>query len=79
MFSNPFEMIQFIKGCKNPKDIAINMLEQQAQINPNAAQILSLVKQGNSKGVEDSVRQMVSSQGKNFDEEFNAFKKTFGL
>lgn len=79
MFSNPFEMIQFFRGCKNPKAAALNLLEQQSQINPNAAQILNLVKQGNTKEMEESVRQMVNSQGGNFDKEFNAFKKTWGF
>lgn len=79
MFSNPIEMIQFFSECKNPKDLAISMLEQQAQMNPTAANILSLVKSGNIQGVENSIREMVNSQGGDFDKEFNTFKKTWGF
>lgn len=61
----PFSMQQMI----------MMMLEQRAQSNPMFAQLLSLAKKNDTKGIENMVRGIVESQGRDFDKEFDAFKR----
>lgn len=43
------------------------------------ANLLTLAKAGNGAEIEKIARNLVTQQGDNFDEEFNAFKSQWGL
>lgn len=61
----------------NPKQIALQMLEQQAQVNPMFAQLLTLARNNDSQGIENMVRGFLESQGVDYDKEFNSFNSMF--
>lgn len=76
---NPAKLIQMIKQGRNPQQVLTEILEGQAGSNPVTANLLDLVKQNKKADIEQFARNYFASQGKDFDEEFNAFKKTYGL
>ena len=61
----------------NPKQMALQMLEQQAQVNPMFAQLLTLARNNDSQGIENMVRGFLESQGVDYDKEFNSFYSKF--
>lgn len=76
------QMMQFImmlKNQQNPKSIVLNMIEQNASQNPVLANLLTLAKNNDSKGIEQVARNLMKEKGMDFDKEFNSFRKTFGL
>ena len=76
---NPQMFIQMIKSGKNPQQLMLQYLEQQAQSTPMGANLLQMAKNGDSKGLEQFARNFMESQGKDFDKEFNAFRQQWGL
>lgn len=70
--------IQMVKNG-NPQQMAMNMLQQNAQGNPMFANILSLAQNGNTQEIENIVRNMARERGIDFDKEFNSFRQMFGL
>lgn len=78
----PTDMISFVNMMKrgNPQQNVINLLQQRAnEGNPLFKNMLNLAQSGNTKGIEDIVRNMAQERGLDFDKEFNSFKRTFGL
>lgn len=78
----PTDMISFINMMKrgNPQQNVINLLQQRAnEGNPLFKNMLNLAQSGNTKEIEDIVRNMAQERGLDFDKEFNSFKRTFGL
>ena len=76
---NPMQIISMIKNGGNPQQILIGMLENGAANNPMLSNLVDLVKQGKTKEIEDIARNMVKEQGKDFDTEFNSFRKSLGI
>lgn len=78
-----FDMNWFLSQIKrgsNPEQIMMNILEQRMGGTPMGNNLISLAKQGNTKEIEKIARNIASQRGvKNFDEEFNAFKKHYGF
>ena len=61
----------------NPKQMALQMLEKEAQVNPTFAQLLTLAYNNDTKGIEQMVRGLLESQGVDYDKEFNSFYSMF--
>ena len=76
---NPMQLIQMIKNGGNPQQLALSMLEQNADSNPVINNLLNLAKEGKTSEIEDIVRNMFKEQGKDFDKEFNSFKQSLGF
>ena len=76
---NPLMLIQMIKQGQNPQQLLMSILEGQADTNPVSSNLLDLVRNQKTADIETFARNYFSSQGKDFDAEFNAFKKTYGL
>ena len=76
---NPIQLIQMIKNGKNPQQLMLNILNQQASQNPIYANLTQMAKEGRTKDIERFARNLVESQGLNFDKEFAAFRKNMGL
>lgn len=76
---NPMQIIQLMKSGQNPQQMIMQILSQQAQNNPIAANLLQMAQQGRSADIEAFARNYFASQGKDFDKEFNAFRQTYGL
>lgn len=76
---NPIEIINSIRNGQNPQQLMIKILEDQMGSTPMGENLLTLVKQGRTDEIERIARNAAAAQGLDFDKEFNAFKKKFGL
>lgn len=76
---NPIELIQMIKNGKNPQQLMLSVLDRQAQGNPIYGNLKTLAKEGRTADIERFARNLAESQGMDFDKEFNAFRRKFGL
>jgi hypothetical protein len=68
-----------MKKGGNPQQIVLNMLEQQTNNNPFAANLLQLAKNNKTLEIEQIARNMAKEKGVDFDKEFNDFKQMLGL
>ena len=73
--NNPMQIINMLKGIKNPKEAVISMVKSNN--NPMIKNLVEMAENGNSKGVEDFARNLYAQQGRDFDKEFNEFMKNF--
>ena len=74
----PIEILTMIKNGQNPEQIVMNILEDKAMANPMGANLLTLAKDHKTKELEHIARNYFSSQGRDFDKEFKAFKEMLG-
>lgn len=72
-----YNVIQMLQNGQNPQQVVMSILQKQQ--NPMAANLVSLAQQGKTKELEQIARNIMASQGKNFDTEFQAFKSQLGL
>lgn len=83
MFTNntrDFSQIMTMVRNSNPKDVAMNLLQESSNAgNPMAAQLMSLAQSGNSREIEKIARNIAKEKGIDFDKEFNSFKQMFRL
>lgn len=73
------QLLRMIKQGANPQQLVVSMLEQQSANNPMMNNLLSMARKNDSKGIEQVARNMMNSQGKDFDKEFNDFRNNLGL
>ena len=78
---NPMELIAMIKQGKNPEQLVLSIFESNlSQVNPIAANLISLAKQNRTSEIEKVARNLCAQKGVDFDKEFSRFKKQyFGL
>lgn len=72
---NPIQLIQMIKGGKNPQQLVMNILQQQGQNNPILSNAMNLAQNGNASALEVLARNLAAQRGIDFDKEFENFKK----
>lgn len=71
---NPIQIIKsFIGKGLSPEGIIQNMDVQ----NPMIANLITMAKKGDTKGVENFARNMFKERGRDFDKEFNEFRNNF--
>ena len=76
---DPKILIPMIKSGQNPQQLMLSILQNQAYNNPLGQNLLNLAKNGRTEELERVVRNIYAQQGgQNFDEEFEAFKRTLG-
>ena len=66
-------LMEFMKGIKNPKQFVMNMLKQSQ--NPMAIQLMQMAKNGNTNQIEQFARNICKERNINFDDEFSKFMK----
>ena len=71
---NPMQLIQMIKGGKNPQQLVLNILQQQGQNNPIINNAINMAQNGNTSGLEMLARNLAAQRGLDFDTEFAKFK-----
>ena len=77
---NPMDLISQIRQGKNPQQLLMGILEQQASTNPIYANLLKMAKEGRTADIEAFARNVAKEKGIDFDSEFSKFKKQyFGL
>lgn len=75
---DPNRLIQMIKNGQNPQQLMLSILESQAGT-PMGANLLNLAKNNQTAEIEKIVRNLYSQQGRDFDQEFKAFKQMLGF
>ena len=76
---DPKMLIQMIKQGQNPQQLMISILQEQAYNNPLGKNLLNLAQSGQTSELEKVVRNIYAQQGgKNFDQDFEAFKRAIG-
>lgn len=74
---NPMQLIQMIRSGQNPQAQFTQLLQQQDT--PVAQNLLTMINNNDRAGIEALARNLVESQGKDFDKEFASFKQMLGL
>lgn len=74
---NPIQLIQLIKGGKNPQQLMMNILRQQGQNNPIINNAINMAQNGNTSGLEMLARNLASQRGLDFDKELANLKNQF--
>lgn len=72
-------ILEMLKSGSNPQQIVMNMLQGPLANTPMGTNLLKLVQENNGAEIERIARNMVASQGKDFDTEFNSFKQMLGI
>ena len=76
---DPNVLIQMIKQGHNPQQLMLSILQGQVYNNPLGQNLLNLAQSGRTDELEKVVRNIYAQQGgKDFDQEFEAFKKALG-
>lgn len=73
--NNPMQIINMLKGMKNPKEAVISMVKSNN--NPMIKNLVEMAEKGNTEGVENFARNFFKEQGRDFDKEFGEFTKNF--
>lgn len=68
------DILSMIKNGGNPQQIMMNLLETQMKGTPMGDNLINLAKSGNIQGIEEFARNYVKQNGKDFDQEFSAFR-----
>ena len=75
---NPMQLIQMIKGGKNPQQLLMNVLQQQGQNNnPIINNAINMAQNGNVSGLEVLARNLAAQRGLDFDKELANLKNQF--
>lgn len=80
--NNQQELLNLIKSFKNqdPSSIVSNMVNEAAQQgNPIMQNLADLIKKGDTKQIENVVRNAAKERGLDYDKEFKAFRQMFRL
>ena len=73
--NNPMQMMNFLKGVKNPKEAVISMIKSNN--NPMVKNLVEMAEKGDNKGIETFARNMFKEQGRDFDSEIKQFMNNF--
>ena len=80
MAVNPIQLIQMIKGGQNPQQLMISVLESQMKGTPMGENLIALARNNDTAQIEKIARNLYQQQGgKNFDKDFEEFKRSLGL
>lgn len=76
---DPKMLIQMIRQGQNPQQLMLSILQGQTYNNPLGKNLLNLAQSGQTGELEKVIRNMYAQQGgKNFDQDFEAFKRAIG-
>lgn len=76
---NPNILVQQVQAQGGPKQMVMNILENQMNQNPLCANLLNLAKDNKQDEIEMVVRNAFKENGLDFDTEFQNFKNQFGI
>lgn len=78
MFQMSWFMDQIKRG-QRPEQVMMSILESRMKGSPVGDNLINLARQGNGAEIEKVARNLYAQSGKNFDEEFKAFRQYYGL
>ena len=74
---NPMQLIQMIKGGKNPQQLIFNILQQQGKNNPIINNAMNLAQNRDTAGLEMLARNLAQQRGLDYDKELANLKNQF--
>lgn len=74
---NPMQLIQLIKGGRNPQQLVMSILQQQGNNNPIIQNAVSLARNGDTAALKNLGQNLAAQKGLNFDQEFANFTNYF--
>lgn len=78
--ANPMDFIAAIKSGQNPEQIMFSFLQQNGiMANPMMNNLFTLARNGKTAELEQIARNIAREKGIDYDKEFSAFKKTWGI
>ena len=69
--NNPMQIMQLLRGIKNPKETVFQLLK--GNNNPIMKNIVEMAEKGDTKGVENFARNLFKEQNRDFDKEYSKF------
>ena len=78
MFQMNWFMDQVKKGYR-PEQVTMNLVESKMKGTPMGDNLIKLAREGNGVELERIARNLAAQRGIDFDKEFTAFRKKFGL
>ena len=66
---NPMQLIQMIKGGRNPQQLLMNILQEQGNNNPIIQNAFNLARNGNAGAVQMIARNLAQQRGLDYDKE----------
>lgn len=72
------QIVTMIKNGQNPQQVMMNLL-QGMQNTPMGVNLLNLAKNNRGAEIEQIARNLMHEQGKDFDTEFQTFRRKYGL
>ncbi len=72
-------LMKMINQSGNPQNFVLNMVKENAGGNPLFDNLISLAQQGRGNEIENIARNIFKEQGRDFDKEFNSFRRTIKL
>ena len=76
---NNNNLFNMIRNSTNPQQLVLMMLESRIGNTPFGKNLITLAKENQTQQIEQIARNMLKSNGKDFDKEFNEFKNNLGL
>ena len=76
---NPDILIQMIRNGKNPQQLMLEVLQSQLKGTPLGDNLIEAARNGRTDQIEQIARHLFASRGLDYDKEFAAFRKRFGL
>lgn len=76
---NNNNFFNMIRNSTNPQQLVLMMLESRIGNTPFGKNLITLAKENQTQQIEQIARNMLKSNGKDFDKEFNEFKNNLGL
>ena len=76
---NNNNLFNMIRNSNNPQQLVLMMLESRIGNTPFGKNLITLAKENQTQQIEQIARNMLKSNGKDFDKEFNEFKNSLGL
>ena len=78
MFQMNWFMDQIKRGYR-PEQVTMNLVESRMKGTPMGDNLIKLAREGNGAELERIARNLAAQRGIDFDKEFAAFRKKFGL
>lgn len=77
--NNPMQMIELLKSTGNPQQMLMTMLKNQSNKNPLLGNVLNMIQNNDSNGLEMLARNLANERGINADEAIMQIKNNFGI
>lgn len=73
--NNPIELLNLLKGKKNPKEMCLNMVKENS--NPMVKNLIEMAENGKTEEIKKFGRNLFKQQNRDFDKEYAEFIKNF--